>query len=79
LSLTDEELLELQRILLDEDRDAALRFLKKHLSDKVKGTLEGAGHCKPYFEVFGQSVVSSQFDKPGTSDHRIEEGKKGGQ
>jgi hypothetical protein len=64
LSLTDEELLELQRIILDEDKDAALRFLKKHLSDKVKGKLEGAGHCKPYFEVFGQSAVPSQFDKP---------------
>jgi hypothetical protein len=64
LSLADEELLELQRILLDEDKDAALRFLKKHLSDKVKGKLEGAGHCKPYFEVFGQNSVPSQFDRP---------------
>ena len=65
LALTDEELLELQRILLDEDRENALRFLKEHLSDKVKGTLEGAGHCKPYFEVFGQSIDLSQCDKPG--------------
>ncbi len=64
LVLTDEELLELQRILLDEDKDAALRFLKKHLADKVKGKLEGAGHCKPYFEVFGQSAFPSQFDRP---------------
>lgn len=64
LALTDEEMLELQRILLDEDRENALRFLKKHLSDKVKGILEGAGHCKPYFEVFGQNAVPSQFDKP---------------
>ena len=65
LSLTDEELLELQRIILDEDKDGALHFLKKHLSDKVKGILEGAGHCKPYFEVFGHNAVPSQFDKPG--------------
>lgn len=64
LSLTDEELLELQRILLDEDKDGALRFLKKHLMDRVKGILEGAGHCKPYFEVFGQNAVPSQYDKP---------------
>jgi len=65
LSLTDEELLELQRIFLDEDSEGAFRFLKKHLSDKVKGKLEGAGHCKPYFEVFGQNAVPSQFDKLG--------------
>jgi hypothetical protein len=64
LSLTDEELLELQRILLDADKDAAYRFLKKHFADKVKGKLEGAGHCKPYFEVFGQNAVPGQFDKP---------------
>jgi uncharacterized metal-binding protein len=52
-------------VKLDEDRENALRFLKKHLSDKVKGTLEGAGHCRPYFEVFGQSIDLSQCDKPG--------------
>ena len=65
LALTDEELLEVQRILLDEDRENALRFLKKHFADKVKGRLEGTGHCKPYFEVFGQRVDLSQFDKSG--------------
>jgi len=65
LALTDEELLELQRILLDEDRENALRFLKKHLTDKLKSILEGAGHCQPYFEVFGQNAVPSQFYKPG--------------
>ena len=64
MALTDEELLELQRIILDEDKGGALRFLKKHLSDKVKGILEGAGHCKPYFEVFGQNAVPGQFDEP---------------
>ena len=65
LSLTDEELLELQRILLDDDRESALRFLKKYLADKAKGILEGSGRCKPYFEVFGQNAVPSQSDKPG--------------
>lgn len=64
LSLTDEELLELQRILLDDDRESALCFLKKYLADKAKGILEGSGHCKPYFEVFGHNAVLSQFDKP---------------
>jgi len=64
LALTDEELLELQRIMLDEDRENALRFLKKHFADRVKGILEEAGHCKPYFEAFGQSAVPSQFDRP---------------
>jgi hypothetical protein len=63
LALTDEQLLELQRILLDEDQKNALRFLKKHFADRVKGILEGAGHCKPYFEVFGRSAVPGQFDR----------------
>jgi hypothetical protein len=50
--------------LLDDDRESALRFLKKYLADKAKGILEGSGHCKPYLEVFGQNAVPSQFDRP---------------
>jgi hypothetical protein len=44
LTLSDEELMELQRILLDEDREAALQFLKTHLDKKVKAVISGEGH-----------------------------------
>ena len=44
LTLSDEELMELQRILLDEDREEALRFLKIHLDKKVKSAISGEGH-----------------------------------
>ena len=44
LILSDEELMELQRILLDEDREAALRFLKHHLDKQVRAVLSGEGH-----------------------------------
>jgi len=36
--------MELQRILLDEDREAALRFLKTHLDKPVKAAISGEGH-----------------------------------
>lgn len=51
LTLSDEELIELQRILLDDDREHALRFLKSHLDKKVKAAISGEGHCKPSFEI----------------------------
>jgi len=44
MTLSDEELMELQRILLDEDKEAALHFLKSHLGKKVKATISGEGH-----------------------------------
>jgi hypothetical protein len=44
LPLSDEELIELQRILLDSDSNGALRFLKKHLEKKVSAALTGEGH-----------------------------------
>jgi len=39
LPLTDEELIELQRILLDSDTDGALAFLKNHLEKKVSAAI----------------------------------------
>jgi len=63
LTLTDEELIELQRILLDEDREAALRFLKKHLDKKVQEVISGKGHCKPWFELPGRSAIVDEFSK----------------
>jgi hypothetical protein len=41
LVLEDTELIELTRILMDEDADAALGFLKQHLKGKLRETLEG--------------------------------------
>ncbi len=44
LTLTQAELFELQRILLDEDREDALRFLKSYLDKAVKAAVFGQGH-----------------------------------
>jgi hypothetical protein len=37
----DEDILELMRILMDDDADGALAFLKKHLKGKARELLEG--------------------------------------
>ena len=58
LTLSDEELMELQRILLDEDREEAMRFLKKYLDKRVQEAILGKGHCKPWFELPGRSSES---------------------
>ncbi len=44
LTLTREEWFELERILLDEDRENALRFLKKNFNKTVKAVVFGQGH-----------------------------------
>ena len=44
LTLSDEELMELERILLDEDKEGTLRFLKTHLEKQVKAVISGEGH-----------------------------------
>ena len=41
LVLEDEDLIELMRILMDEDAEAALAFLKKHFKGKARDLLEG--------------------------------------
>ena len=41
LTMSDEELMELQRILLDEDREEALCFLKTNLEKQVQATISG--------------------------------------
>jgi hypothetical protein len=64
LTLSDEELMELQRILLDEDKEEALRFLKKHLNKKVREVISGKGHCKPWFELpGGLGYIPDEFRK----------------
>ena len=41
LVLEDEDIIELMRILIDEDTDGALAFLKKHFKGKARELLEG--------------------------------------
>lgn len=41
LVLEEADAVELARILLDDDAEAALAFLKVHLKDKVRELLEG--------------------------------------
>ena len=54
LALTDEELVELFRILQDRDEKEALRFLERHLKGKLREVMEGLGHCQPWFEHPGR-------------------------
>jgi len=64
LTLSDEELMELQRILLDEDREEALRFLRTYLEKQVKAVISGEGHCKPWFELpGGLGYIPEEFRK----------------
>ncbi len=39
--LDDEEIIELIRILMDDDAEAALAFLKKHFKGQARELLEG--------------------------------------
>jgi hypothetical protein len=41
LVLEDEDILELMRILMDDDAQCALVFLKKNFKGKARGLLEG--------------------------------------
>jgi hypothetical protein len=41
VALEDEEIIELMRILMDDDAEAALAFLKKHFKGKARELLEG--------------------------------------
>ena len=41
LILEEEDMLELMRVLMDDDTEGALAFLKKHFKGKARGLLEG--------------------------------------
>ncbi len=41
LALEDADLIELLRILIDDDADSALAFLKRHFKGKARELLEG--------------------------------------
>lgn len=45
ISLTEKELMDLEAILVDEDKDEALRFLRDVIKKKVFAMEEG--RCKP--------------------------------
>ncbi|MCR4393263.1 MAG: hypothetical protein NUV31_02705 [Dehalococcoidales bacterium] len=44
LTLNETELMELERILLDNDREGALQFIKQFLEKEVKALIAGQGH-----------------------------------
>lgn len=44
LSLSDEDLFELERILLDNDSESAIKVLKKHLEREVNAVILGEVH-----------------------------------
>jgi hypothetical protein len=57
LSLSDEDLFELERIMLDNDGKGALKVLKKYLEHEVNAVISGEGHRKPWFELPGRSII----------------------
>jgi hypothetical protein len=63
ITLSDEELIELERIMIDDDLEGALRFLKRHIGERARGALDGKGHCKPCFELPGRSAIPDEFRK----------------
>ncbi len=55
LALDNEDIIELMRILLDEDPEGALEFLHKHFKGKARDLLEGGR--KVMIEVPGAGTV----------------------
>ncbi len=47
LTLNDEEMMELQRIIMDDDKDEALTFVKRHFKNRVRAGIMGEGQCQP--------------------------------
>ncbi len=43
ITLEEEDLLELQEVLLDDDKDAALHFIKTCIAPRIPG--RGSAHC----------------------------------
>lgn len=68
VSLGEEELIRLRRIITDEDREDALAFLKEVLEPRVKGS--ELPHCVPFFEASHQ---------PGQADPFREQKPRGGE
>ncbi len=49
ISLDIQQLQQVERIVLDDDREMALTFVKNVIKPAVHAAL-GKGHCKPIFE-----------------------------
>jgi hypothetical protein len=47
INLTEKQQMEIERIIMDEDKDTALHFLIK-LGDEIRK--RGMTHCRPVFE-----------------------------
>jgi hypothetical protein len=43
ITLEEQDLLDLQEILLDDDKEGALNFVKNRIASKIPG--KGTGHC----------------------------------
>ncbi|MGQ9652860.1 MAG: hypothetical protein ACUVXD_02225 [Thermodesulfobacteriota bacterium] len=61
VELSAQEVEELLALLLDEDRDGALRFLKECLGKKVQEQIRP--HCVPVFEVSYSPRQKDRFVK----------------
>jgi len=55
VSLSDAELFDLHRIILDRDQAGALAFLDRYLRKQATRVLEGAGKVMP--DVSGAAVI----------------------
>ena len=55
VALEEEELVELQRIIIDRDEKEALKFLKKVVFDKVLRFQKGI--LRPHLDTGGESTV----------------------
>jgi hypothetical protein len=57
LSIEENELIELQRIIIDSDREEALRFLRKSVFDKILHSQQGK--LKSHME--GENNTAEKF------------------
>jgi len=47
LTLNDKQKMQLEQIILDKDKEEAVKFLKEYIYDKIKA--QEQSHCKPPF------------------------------
>lgn len=55
VALDEEELVELQRIIIDRDREGALRFLKRSVYNKIARSQRG--RLKPHLDNGGNNPI----------------------
>ena len=63
LFLSDEELFELERIMLDNNNADALKFLKKHLKREVRAAFQMKATESPGLNSPGRSYIPDEFGK----------------